>query len=192
MVEWKVIADAADARAFADQLIDAPRSFVGRTAIGSAIDFSLARFAESGFQCADRSVIDVSGDGTSNQGRIRHRRARRRGRRRRDDQRPLDLQQRAAAEGGYFALHTNPPGGIDKYYRDNVIGGIGAFVLRIDDFNSFEQAMIQKLVTEISRVPPEERARRADESPRISSRARRDLRERSFAPPRGRPRGRAE
>ena len=150
VVDWKLIGEAADARAFADQLLDAPRSYLGRTAIGSAIDFSLARFAESGFQ-ADRNVIDVSGDGTSNQGRAVN------------DARDAAIRvgatinglsifnQRAAAEGGYLALHTNPPGGIDKYYRDNVIGGIGAFVLRIDDFNSFEQAMILKLVTEISR-----------------------------------------
>ena len=56
-------------------------------------------------------------------------------------------------EGGYLALHTNPPGGLDKYYRENVIGGFGSFVLRIDDFKDFDEAMIQKLVTEISGVP---------------------------------------
>jgi hypothetical protein len=30
---------------------------------------------------------------------------------------------RAAAMGGYLALHTNPPGGLAHYYRENVIGG---------------------------------------------------------------------
>ena len=53
---------------------------------------------------------------------------------------------RAAAEGGYLALHTNPPGGLAQYYRDNVIGGPGAFVLPIDDFSTFGKAMIQKLM----------------------------------------------
>ncbi|HXW19673.1 MAG TPA: DUF1194 domain-containing protein, partial [Roseiarcus sp.] len=58
--------------------------------------------------------------------------------------------QRAAAQGGYLALHTNPPGGLAKYYHDNVIGGPGAFVLPIDDFKTFGDAMIRKLITEIA------------------------------------------
>ncbi len=68
VVDWAVIHDAADARKFAAALLEAPRSFVGRTAIGSAIDFSMGLLGESGFE-AERQVIDVSGDGTSNQGR---------------------------------------------------------------------------------------------------------------------------
>jgi Protein of unknown function (DUF1194) len=149
MIDWKVIASAADARAFADAIGSAPRAFLGRTAIGSAIDYSATLLAESGFD-ADRSVIDVSGDGTSNQGRSVTEA--------RDAATAIGItinglsifNKAAAAQNGYLAMHTNPPGGIDKYYRDNVIGGLGAFVIRIDDFNSFEQAMIQKLITEIS------------------------------------------
>jgi hypothetical protein len=57
---------------------------------------------------------------------------------------------RAAAAGGYLALHTNPPGGLAQYYRDNVIGGPGAFVLPIDDFSKFGDAMIRKLTAEIA------------------------------------------
>ena len=149
VVDWTRIANEADARAFADRLAAAPRSYVGRTAIGSAIDYAFRKFAASGAE-AERSVIDVSGDGTSNQGL------------------PVTTARdaaveagvtinglaifnaRAAAEGGYLAAHTNPPGGIDGYYRQTVIGGAGAFVLRIDDFTSFEKAMIEKLVTEVS------------------------------------------
>ena len=67
VVDWAVIRNAGDARAFATSLSGAPRSFVGRTAIGSAINFALALFSEAKF-ATDRRVIDVSGDGTSNQG----------------------------------------------------------------------------------------------------------------------------
>jgi hypothetical protein len=152
VVEWTLIRDADDARLFAAALLAAPRSYVGRTAIGSAIDFSMGVLGESALE-ADRVVIDVSGDGTSNQGRSV------------TEARDAALgagvvinglsifNQRAAQEGGYLALHTNPPGGIDKYYRENVIGGFGSFVLRIDDFKDFDEAMILKLVTEISSVP---------------------------------------
>jgi len=149
VVGWTVIRNSGDARVFAAALAAAPRSFVGRTAIGSAIDFAFGQFAWTGF-AADLRIINVSGDGTSNQGR------------------PVTaardaaveagavingltiFNRRAAAMGGYLALHTNPPGGLAQYYRDNVIGGTGAFVVPIDDFRSFGDAIARKLVNEIA------------------------------------------
>jgi hypothetical protein len=153
VVDWTRIANDEDARAFADHLAGAPRSFVGRTAIGSAIDYAFRKFAASGAD-ADRNVIDVSGDGVNNQGLSVE------GARDASVEAGATINglaifnKSAAAEGGYLAAHTNPPGGIDGYYRDHVIGGEGAFVLRIEDFNSFEQAMIRKLITEISSASP--------------------------------------
>jgi len=149
VVDWAVIRNQTDASAFAAALTAAPRSFVGRTAIGTAIDYSFAMFAESAF-ATDRRVIDVSGDGANNQGRVV------------TDARDAAVgagaiinglaifNKKAAAMGGYLALHTNPPGGIAQYYRDNVTGGSGAFVLQIDDFKSFGEAMMRKLVNEIA------------------------------------------
>jgi len=61
---------------------------------------------------------------------------------------------KAAATGGYLAMHTNPPGGLAQYYRENVIGGPGAFVVQIDDFRTFGDAMMRKLVNEISDARP--------------------------------------
>ncbi len=149
VIDWTVIRNSANAHAFAAALSAAPRSFVGRTAIGSAINFAFALLSEAKF-ATDRRVIDVSGDGTSNQGS------------------PVTaardaavgagavingltiFNRRAAAMGGYLALHTNPPSGLAQYYHDNVIGGTGAFVVPIDDFNSFGDAMVRKLVSEIA------------------------------------------
>ena len=54
--------------------------------------------------------------------------------------------------------HTNPPGGLARYFRDNVIGGPGAFVIVAEDFKSFGQALISKLVAEIAGLPPPARA----------------------------------
>ncbi len=153
VVGWKIIRSAADAGDFASALSAAPRSFIGRTAIGSAIDFCASLFAR-GAVSADRKVIDVSGDGTSNQGlpvapardaavragfvinglAIRNR--------------------RAEALGGYLALHTNPPGGgIAQYYRDNVIGGAGAFVIPVEGFGAFGDALLKKLIDEVAAIP---------------------------------------
>jgi hypothetical protein len=153
VVEWMTIRNDADAGKFAAALAAAPRSFVGRTAIGTALDFSMNVLGESGV-VADRQVIDVSGDGTNNQGRLV------------TDARDAVLKagvainglsifnRRAAEMGGYLALHTNPPGGLAKYYQENVIGGPGSFVLPIDNFNSFGDAMIRKLITEIAQTTP--------------------------------------
>jgi hypothetical protein len=149
VVDWMVLRNSTDAAKFAAALTASPRSFLGRTAIGAALDFAMGLFAEGGV-AADRKVIDVSGDGTSNQGRAA------------GEARDAAVNagavvnglsifnRRAAAGGGYLALHTNPPGGLAQYYRDNVIGGPGAFVLPIDDFGKFGDAMIRKLTAEIA------------------------------------------
>ena len=49
-----------------------------------------------------------------------------------------------------YAFHTQPPGGLPKYYRDNVIGGSGAFLIAVEDFHSFADAITRKLVAEIA------------------------------------------
>jgi len=48
------------------------------------------------------------------------------------------------------ADHTNPPGGLDNYYRNNVTGGPGSFVLVAENFESFGQAILNKLIAEIA------------------------------------------
>jgi hypothetical protein len=48
--------------------------------------------------------------------------------------------------------HTNPPGGLDNYYRNNVVGGPGAFVMVAKDFNSFGEAIIGKIIAEVARA----------------------------------------
>ncbi len=50
--------------------------------------------------------------------------------------------------------HTNPPGGLAKYYRDNVTGGPGSFVIEAKDFNSFGEAIIKKMIAEIADATP--------------------------------------
>ena len=53
--------------------------------------------------------------------------------------------------------HTNPPGGLENYYRNNVIGGPGAFVLAAQDFNSFGQAIVKKMIAEVAQAEPPRR-----------------------------------
>src|SRR2546421_1389887 len=153
VVDWAEIRDEEDAGTIAAAILAAPRSFMGRTSISAAIDFAMAHFAKSKWQ-AGRRIIDVSGDGTNNSGR------------------PVtEARDQAVAEGvtinglaivndrpnpGY-AFHTQPPGGLPEWYRQNVIGGPGAFLRVIDDFRSFSDAMTNKLVSEIVAFASEER-----------------------------------
>lgn len=150
VVDWTVVRDGESAAGFAATLLSAPRSFVGRTSISAALDFSRAYFAKSGIT-AERRVIDVSGDGTNNSGRP-----------------VLDARAETLAAGitinglaiinehpnpGYFA-HTQPPEGLPAYYEHNVVGGPGGFLLVVQDFKSFGEAITQKLVNEIAGTTP--------------------------------------
>jgi Protein of unknown function (DUF1194) len=148
VAEWTVIRDGESAASFAATLLTAPRSFVGRTSISAAIDFSRAYVAKLGLG-AERRIIDISGDGTNNSGRP-----------------APDARDEAVAAGftinglaiinehpnpGYFA-HTQPPEGLPEYYRQNVIGGPGSFLIVVQDFHSFGEAITNKLVSEIAAV----------------------------------------
>jgi len=149
VIDWTVIDSADTARKFSDALVEAPRSFADRTSISGAIDFSIEQLARAPFQ-SQRRTIDISGDGTHNSGRGL-----------------VAAREDALALGvtinGLVILsdrplawnpeHTNPPGGLAKYYQDNVIGGPGAFVAVAENFQSFGQALINKLIAEIALAP---------------------------------------
>ena len=161
VAKWMVIRDGEGATDFAKLLLAAPRSFAGRTAIGDGIDFAASQLAISGLT-ATRRVIDVSGDGTNNSGRAVTAA--------RDDATAKGItinglaiinEKTGGIEGTFLYGHTHPPNGLPTYYHDNVIGGPGAFVLQIVNFDTFAQAMTNKLLTEISDATPHSLRERA-------------------------------
>jgi hypothetical protein len=146
VLDWTVIRDKASAQVFADRLTAAPRSFWGRTAISAGIDQAVQLLAESGVT-ATRHVIDVCGDGTNNAGREA------------GDARDDAVKAGITINGlaiindhpvSWTFAHVQPPGGLANYYRENVTGGPGSFVLEVHDFASFGEAMTRKLVDEIA------------------------------------------
>jgi hypothetical protein len=150
VLDWTVIHDADSAKQFASQLAETPRSFADRTSISGGIDFAMSQLERAPFT-APRRTIDVSGDGTNNSGR--------------DVTLARDeaVAKSVTINGlviltdrplSWNAEHTNPPGGLEAYYRTNVIGGPGAFVMVAEDFQSFGQAIINKLVAEIAANSP--------------------------------------
>jgi len=149
VLDWTVIQDKASAQAFVDRLSVAPRSFWGRTAISAGIDQAVQLLAESGVN-ATRHVIDVCGDGTNNAGREAAEA--------RDDAVKAGITINGLAiindhPVSWTFAHVQPPGGLPNYYRENVTGGPGSFVLEVHDFASFGEAMTRKLVDEIASGP---------------------------------------
>jgi hypothetical protein len=59
---------------------------------------------------------------------------------------------------GWKSDHTNPPGGLANYYRNNVIGGPAAFVMVAENSNSFGDVIVKKLIAEIAQAAPQQRA----------------------------------
>ena len=67
-VDWSAVRDETSTLALADQIEATPRYLVGGgTAIGGAIHFAVRQFDSNGFE-GRRRVIDISGDGRTNQG----------------------------------------------------------------------------------------------------------------------------
>jgi hypothetical protein len=118
----------------------------------------MKRLERAPFQ-ANRRTVDVSGDGTNNSGRD-----------------VTSARDDAVAQGvtinglvilseppplTWNADHTNPPGGLEAYYRNNVVGGPNSFVMVAENFQAFSQAILKKLVAEVAAASLGEHGRRA-------------------------------
>lgn len=146
VLDWAVIADKGSADAFAARLRSAPRSFWGRTAIGAGVDQATRLLVETALN-PTRRVIDVCGDGTNNAGRDVAEA--------RNDAVKAGITINGLAitndhPASWTFAHVQPLGGLANYYRDNVTGGPGSFVLEVHDFASFGEAMTRKLAEEIA------------------------------------------
>jgi hypothetical protein len=162
--DWTLISDEASAKAFAARLSQARYETGYRTSISEAIDFATPRFVGNGYE-GRRKVIDISGDGANNYGRLVTLA--------RDDA----VNQGITINGlpilsdvsGEFDRAWTPD--LDLYYEHCVIGGRGAFVVAANGFQDFAGAIRQKLVLEIAdRVPakrPPPTVRQASVSPLV-------------------------
>ncbi len=137
-VEWERVYTPEEAEAFADAIDATPRFVVGGgTAIGSAITYASSLIWSNRY-AGLRQVIDLSGDGRANQGEL-----------------PNRARDSAVAAGivinGLTILNEDPA--LYVYYEQYVIGGPGAFVMTAQDFTAYSDAIVEKLVREISGSP---------------------------------------
>ncbi len=135
VVPWRLVNDEPSMLAVAAAIEAVPRQlFGGGTSISGAIDHAMTLFPASPYVGA-RRVIDISGDGRNNRGR------------------PAPEARDDAVRAGVtinglpiLAIEFD----LEDFYRDNVIGGPGAFVIPAASFETFADAILKKLVIEIS------------------------------------------
>jgi hypothetical protein len=131
---WQVLASQRDLEAAAHDIETSGRqSYPGGTGLAAALDYCAALLLAFAVN-ADRHVIDVSGDGTDNEGGN-----------------VIAARNRVLALGitinGLPIVYDSAY--ILNYYRDQVIGGPGAFLEPAANMLSFRDAMLRKLVREI-------------------------------------------
>ena len=137
-IGWHHITDAASSQAFSELLNQTPRYIAGgATALGDAIIESVAWIHSNDF-FGERQVIDVSGDGRTNQGEA-----------------AAVARAKALKTGivvnGLAILNEEPR--LAEYFVAGVIGGPGSFLITADDFEDFARAMRKKIFFEITGPP---------------------------------------
>ncbi|WP_072779654.1 DUF1194 domain-containing protein [Marivita hallyeonensis] len=138
-VPWRTIDSFEGLDAFADEVAADPRIWRNfSTAIGEALEKSIAQF-ENVPHCK-RRVIDVSGDGTSNEG-----------------VEPSRL--RAALRAESITVNAivieSAEEDLTGYFWENVIYGDGAFVVTASDFKEYPKRIRQKLRRETTKQTAE-------------------------------------
>lgn len=145
LMNWTLIDGPESARAFSDKLKRSPYRRAQRTSISGAIDAGVKLFDNNGFKGA-RQVLDISGDGPNNNGRI-----------------VTHARDEALAKGitinGLPLVNIRELIGaadikeLDIYYEDCVIGGPEAFSISVRDVKTFVDATRDKMIREIAALP---------------------------------------
>jgi len=135
MMPWRRITDLGQLEGMAVEVENTKRRWRNfSTAIGEALGFAAAQFSE--VRDCKRKVIDVSGDGYSNEG-----------------PEPASMRIRLDNEG--FTVNAlsieGSANNLTGYFRDNVITGQGAFVMTANSFDEYPERIRQKLIREVTK-----------------------------------------
>jgi hypothetical protein len=137
-IPWTLLTDQASALQFADAIGSVVRAFGGGTSPDAAIRFATPLFSSNDFD-GQQWIIDVSGDGVgpTNQTRL--------------------ARDNALAAGvttiNGLPIVTSSGSGVETWYRNNIQGGSGSFVVAANGFEDFGRAIEQKLLLELTQPP---------------------------------------
>lgn len=138
VLDWTLVDSTSSADSLSAAIGDIARPFSGWTAIGSAIEYGYPLFDSNSFD-GTAQVIDISGDGTNNQGSS------------------PNSASAAALSNGVDTINgiviTDDQDVIDQYYND-VIGGDTPFLLAPATFDDFQTAIENKIIAEIEGTQP--------------------------------------
>jgi hypothetical protein len=143
ILPWIIITTPADAARAAQAMRAAPNAMGNATAVGAAINYAVGLLLDYGGEMG-RAVIDVSGDGPTNDG-------------------PSSsvARDRAVALGatinGLPIANPSEPDTV-RHYREEVIGGPGAFLIEARGMQDFGGALRQKLILELGWHSPSRKA----------------------------------
>jgi hypothetical protein len=147
LIDWTLL-DSKEAIAdFTARLSRAPISIARRTSISGAIRYAIPLFGRAPYE-TDRKVLDISGDGSNNDGGLV------------TDLRHDALKERIVINGlPIMNDRPNPYGfpsetDLDKYYLHCVVGGPRSFVEVAVNFEDFPRAVRKKLLQEVADVGP--------------------------------------
>src|SRR5712672_592089 len=147
LIDWTLLDSEAAIAAFANRLADLPISIARRTSISGAIRYAIPLFGRSPYEAA-RKVLDVSGDGSNNDGGLV------------TDMRHEALKERIAINGLPIMNDRPNPFGfpseddLDRYYLHCVTGGPRSFVEVARNFEDFPRAVRKKLLQEVADLGP--------------------------------------
>jgi len=147
IVDWTVIDGPGAAAAFGAALVDAPREAWGYNSISNAIAYSQNLIQTNPYRGL-RRIIDISAD-AGNIGGM-----------------PLALARGNAVAAGITinGLAISRPGStrpfravsLEQEFREQIIGGTGAFVVTVDETISFAEAVLKKMILEVAGIAPPE------------------------------------
>ena len=133
---WTLVYDAPSAAAVAAAIARTPRLTAdGATSISAMIEMGVALFGANQI-AGDRRVIDISADGHNNSGR----------------QLPLlklFAEMNQVTLNGLAIIDEIPQ--LDAYFERHIITGPGAFVVTANDYAAYGEAIVRKLLREISK-----------------------------------------
>jgi hypothetical protein len=141
VVPWTLVDSAQSAGAFADRLSRAPLQYQGATSISDDLTYAAGLFDGSGFM-SYRMAIDVSGNGPNNSGM------------------PVTQARDAVVAKGItingLPIDLGPReaviSNLTEYYRQCVIGGVGAFMVSVTQTSELPAAIRRKLIAEIAQL----------------------------------------